>query len=128
MMSTRLCLDKDQQKIAEQGNMCMTDYAQTDDSPQNIEIQLFISFSYRTLADNDDVFLLPYDLLFTSYTMVSVIQLRMLISRNVHFQFRRRTPFTNSPRTNRFVLDECIQSSWTKLRQKEGSRGYRFHL
>ena len=64
-----------------------------------------------------------YNLLFSSYTTVSVIQLKMYISRNVCFQFRIRTPFTNSPRTNHFVFDEYIQSSWTKLRQEVSSRG-----
>ena len=50
------------------------------------------------------------DLLFSSYTTVSVIQLKMHISRNVRFQFRIRTPFTNSPRTDCFVFDKYLQS------------------
>ena len=66
----------------------------------------------------------PYDLLFSSYTTVSVIQLKKLISRKVHFQFRIHTSFTNSPRNYRFIFDKCIQSSWTKHRQKVRSRGY----
>ena len=46
---------------------------------------------------------------------ISVIQLKMYISRNVRVQFRILTLFTNSRRTNRFLIDECIQNSWTKL-------------
>ena len=44
-------------------------------------------------------FFFPYNLhvLFSSYTTISVIQLKMYISRNVRFQFCIRTPFTNSP-------------------------------
>ena len=68
-------------------------------------------------------FFFPYDLLFSSYMTVSAVQLKMYISRNVHFQFRICTPFTNSPRTNRFVFDKYIQSLWTKLCQKVCSRG-----
>ena len=52
----------------------------------------------------------PCDLLFSSYTTVSVIQLKMHISRNVRFQFRIRTPFNNSPKINHFIFDECLQS------------------
>ena len=47
----------------------------------------------------------------------------MYIPRNAHFQFRICTPFTNSPRTNHFILDKYIQSSWTKLCQMVLSRG-----
>ena len=68
-------------------------------------------------------FFFPYDLLFSSYTTVSVIQLKMHISRNVRFRFCIRNPFTNSTRTNCFVFNKCIQSSWTKLCQKVRSRG-----
>ena len=67
-------------------------------------------------------FFYPYDLLFLSYTMVSVIRLKMYISRSVRFQFRIPTLFTNSPRTDRFVFNKYIQSSWTKLCQVR-SRG-----
>ena len=67
---------------------------------------------------------LPYDLLFSSYTTVRVIQLEMYILRNVRFQFCIWAPFTISPRTNRFVFDECIPSLWTKLCQKVCSREY----
>ena len=35
----------------------VTVYAETDHSPQNIEIQFFISFSCRTFANNENVFL-----------------------------------------------------------------------
>ena len=49
---------------------------------KHLDPVFFISSSYRTLADNDDVFL-PYDLLFSSYTTVNVTQLKMLILRNV---------------------------------------------
>ena len=68
-------------------------------------------------------FIFPYELLFSSYTTVSVIQLKMYTSRNVRLQFRIRTLFTNSQRTNRFVFDKYIQSSWTKLCQKVRSGG-----
>ena len=68
-------------------------------------------------------FFFPYDSLFSSYTTVSVIQLKMYISRNVHFQFRICTLFTNSPRNNRFIFDEYLQSLWTKLCQKACSIG-----
>ena len=54
-------------------------------------------------------FFFPYDLLFSSYTAVSVIQLKMYTSRNVHFRFHIRTLFTNSPRTNHFVFDESYR-------------------
>ena len=85
--------------------VCITDY-----SPQNIEIKFTLS-SYRTFSDNEHVYLcFPYDLLFSSYTTVSLIQLKMHISRKVRFQFRIRTPFTNSPITNRFVFDDYLQS------------------
>ena len=47
-------------------------------------------------------FFSQYNLLSSSYTTVSVIQLKMYISTNVRFHFRIRTPFTKSPRTNRF--------------------------
>ena len=63
--------------------------------------------------------LFPYDLLFSSYTMVRMIQLKMYISRNV----RILTSCTSSPRTNRFIFNEYIQSSWAKLCQKVHSRG-----
>ena len=68
-------------------------------------------------------FFFPYDLLFSSYTTVSMIQPKIYISRNVRFRFRICTLFTNSPTTNRFVFDESILSSWTKLFQEVSSRG-----
>ena len=63
-----------------------------------------------------------YDLLFSSYTTLyetvyevilrymkctfQLYPIEIYISRNVRFQFRNRTPVTNSPRTNCFVFDE----------------------
>ena len=66
----------------------------------------------------------PYDLLFSSYTTVSVIQMKMYISRNVRFQFRIHAPFTNSQRSTRFIFDKYIHNLWTKLCQKVRSRGH----
>ena len=82
----------------------------TDHSPQKIEIK-FTSSSYRTFSDNEDVYIFFHTTYSSQgYTTVSVIQLKMHISRNVRFQFRIRTPFTNSPITNRFVFDDYLQS------------------
>ena len=41
-------------------------------------------------------FFCPYEVLFSSYTTVSVVQLKMLISRNTRFQFCIGSPFTYS--------------------------------
>ena len=84
----------------------VTIYASTDRSLQNIEIQFFTSSSCRTVADNDVFF--PYDLLFSIYNTVNVIQLKMYISRNVRFRFCIRTLLTNRPRTDCFVFDKYL--------------------
>ena len=42
------------------------------------------------------MFFYPYDILFSIYTMVSVIQLKMYNSRNFRFQIHIHTAFTNS--------------------------------
>ena len=68
------------------------------------------------------VFFFPHDLMFSSYMTARVIQLKINILRNIRFQFRIRTPFTNSPTTNRFVFNEYIQSSRTELSQEVSSR------
>ena len=79
------------------------------------------SFLHHPLTDlsliTTTFFFLPYNLLFSSYTTVSVIRLIMYISRNARSRFCIRTPFTNSPTTNCLVCDEFMSSLWTKLLQ-----------
>ena len=86
---------------------------------------VFTSFSYRTFADNDDVFLFSIRLIVLKLydrkcdTVENAhFEKRTFrethISRNVRFQFRNRTPFTNSPTTtcNRFVFFRWIPTEF----------------
>ena len=77
---------------------------------------------YRTFTVNGDVFF-SIQLIVLRFYDVSMIQLKRYISGNVRSQFRNCTPLAKSPRTNRFIFDEYIQSLWTKVCQKVGSGG-----
>ena len=74
------------------------------------------------------IFFSPHNLLFSSYATISVIQLKMHSSRNVRFKFHIRTPFTNSPRTNHFVFDECLQNCGPNFARCVVECTCRFHL
>ena len=81
----------------------------------NIKIQFFTSSSYWTLANNGDAFLVFIRLIVLKLYDSKCSTVQLYISRTLRFQIHIRTPFPNSPRTNHFIFNECIQSSWTEF-------------